>query len=158
MPTALKIDWGAARALYVANVEPKEIAESLGIDRETLYKRAKRNGWDIERDNAKSLVKANYGDKSPVSDGVRATVDIVQKSRNTYTSALSQASALTATQALDEMGRAQTLEEKALIFANLEPMSRVMKPIYGLGNEVPGQNNVQVNVLSGWSSDDVVDV
>lgn len=174
----IQANWAQIAVKYAQGIPSEELETEYGVKSSTIRQRAKRHGWSRKALSASHSDQINSNQSETaitpqiVSNPIvsvnkachnvsQAAFSAAQKHKETYIGKLSEAGAVTATQALDEINKAQTLEEKALIYAAIEPMSRVMKPIYGLGQESTTNVNVQVNALSGFKplgNQDVIDV
>lgn len=165
MPAALKIDWGAAKALFVAGVEPNKIAEEFGIDRDTVYKRAQRNNWEADRLKTAELVRTNPCAKlreASVSQGVQSTVNLLNDQRQRFLEAGGKVALITMEAGAKEAERltangasVEALSTNALL---MKPAMDIGKPTFGLGDGTSVSVAVGVNILSELPAEEVIDV
>lgn len=151
MPAALKVDWGAARALYVGGLDAEDVAKQLDIEASAVRQRVHRGKWNQERENLKNLVKTNPAKKE---DSVSQSV--INALHGTFTSwkesaihDVAQAGAAIAAN-LRKMATdpSATYDTQSIAFQQFEPASRVLKPFLGLNDAQQVNVGVQVNMLT----------
>ena len=154
MPKPLNIDWGAARALYVAGVEPNRIASDMGIDVKSLHKRADRGKWQEERELVKTLPKGHRVQGKgiqPLDESLSKIVEIVHNTLESHKKQFLESGAKVSSVGMRKLSEridsAESLDDLSDIAAVADSFTKTAKPVFGL-NDQQTTSQVQVNFLS----------